>query len=126
MFKTNFLLRTSLCLIAISILSLSSNAKINSFKTGKTKVERFCKNANNKLTASITMEESILRVDTGDPDTDIQTVLLIKLKGFYVKALNNCRQPYCQYNLEKFPKGLYKVIVFTSNGNTFNRTVILR
>lgn len=125
--KVNFLFRTCLCLLAVAIFSLSVNAKNESFGLNyETSLNTFSKNVTSKLGPSIVMEESILRVDTGNPDEDIQAVLLIKLRGFNVKVLNGCNQPSCQYDLEKFSRGVYKVIVFTSNGNTFKRTIFLK
>ncbi len=121
MFKTNFI-GTGLLLLITVILSTNVNAKNEVSKSSEATYLKSSINAN-KLIGPITMIESILRVDTGNPKNPIQTVHLIKVSQFYAKVLTGCGQSKCHFSLKSFPKGLYKVIVYAENGKTFQRTI---
>jgi len=62
---------------------------------------------------SITMLETILRVNTSTDEDQILQISLIKLDNLAYLNLLGCKNNTCEYDVQQLPKGLYKVRVKT-------------
>lgn len=73
---------------------------------------------------SITMLETILRIDTDNISETIEHIILVRFENGFVENLRGCRNSVCEINTKEFPKGGYKVIVKTSQ-TTFSDSIII-
>jgi len=74
---------------------------------------------------SITMLETILRISTSHANENIEHITLVKLDNGFAKVLNTCKSQICEYNVQRLPRGFYKVIVKT-NFKVFSDTITIK
>jgi len=66
---------------------------------------------------SITMLETILRMDSNDEV--IVKFEIVSKKNNYIILKNGCYKPTCFYDLSLFESGFYEVVVTTKSGRKF-------
>jgi len=113
-------------LIGLAMLASITMPQNSIAKTGCLKTSNYyeiftpCPNG-----GSITMLETILRISTNNVNETIVHITVLKLENGFVKNLNGCKNAICEIDLKRFSKGLYKVIVKTSQ-TTFADSFIIQ
>ncbi len=113
-------------LIALVVLSSISMAKTsyanNQDELPSTPIEATCKLPTG---GTITMLETILRINTFNEPDKIQEIRLIHVSSGLSVNLAGCKNSICEYTIPNLPKGVYKVRVKTSQ-SFINETIVVK